>query len=81
MRGMNFPALQRKILLKHSVKKNTPGKTWWENEYWTKQEEEDLFKLLESDNTFDYVISHTGSHHINTRIFEIQTGYSKKFYD
>ena len=66
-----------------SIDKNdrTPGKSWWENEYWTKQEEDDLFKLLGTDNNFDYVISHTGPHHINSKLFENQMGLSKKFYD
>jgi len=62
-------------------KSRKPGIEWWEQEYWTKQEEQDLFKLLETENTFDYVISHTGPHHINVRLFERQTFLSEKFSD
>jgi len=45
------------------------NKTWWKNEYWSKKEKDDLFKLLETDNTFDCVISHTGPWHINVKLF------------
>ena len=47
----------------------TPGRSWWEKEYWSKKEKDDFFKLLENDNTFDCVISHTGPRHINLRLF------------
>jgi 3-oxoacid CoA-transferase subunit A len=47
-----------------------PNKTWWEKEYWTEQEKQDVFKLLETDNQFDLVISHTGPHHINKKLCE-----------
>jgi hypothetical protein len=46
------------------------NKTWWEKEYWSAQEEEDILKLLETENTFDCVISHTGPHSLNKMIFE-----------
>jgi len=58
-----------------------PGKTWWENEYWTEQEERDVFKLLETENTFDCVISHTGPHHINKWLFGHKISSREKFYD
>jgi len=58
-----------------------PNKTWWEKEYWTAQEKQDLLKLLEIENTFDYVISHTGPHHINKQLFECITLSNKKFHD
>jgi len=45
-----------------------PNKTWWELEYWTEQEKQDVFKLLETENVFDCVISHTGPHHINKKL-------------
>jgi 3-oxoacid CoA-transferase subunit A len=67
-----------------SVDKNSrePGKTWWELEYWTEKEKQDVFNLLESDNTFDYVLSHTGPQHINQRLFDDGTlFYSAKFKD
>jgi len=47
-----------------------PGKTWWEGEYWSEGETNDVFKLLETENIFDCVISHTGPHHINKRLFD-----------
>jgi len=45
------------------------NETWWENEYWSEQEKNDLFKLLETDNAFDCVISHTGPWHMNVKLF------------
>ena len=56
------------------VKKNT----WWENEYWSEQEEQDVFKLLENENTFDYVLSHTGPHRINEILFGDKRSFSKE---
>jgi len=47
-----------------------PNKTWWELEYWTEQEKQDVFKLLETDNHFDFVISNTGPNRINRKVFE-----------
>jgi hypothetical protein len=44
--------------------------TWWELEYWTDKEKHDVFKLLDSENTFDLVVSHTGPHHINKLLFK-----------
>ena len=59
-----------------------PKKTWWEQEYWTEQEKKDVFKLLETDNAFNCVISHTGPHHINKMLFEDVWFIShEKFYD
>jgi 3-oxoacid CoA-transferase subunit A len=59
-----------------------PNKTWWELEYWTEQEKQDVLKLLETENTFDCVISHTGPHHINKILFEDKYYLSSdKFYD
>jgi len=58
------------------------GKTWWEQEYWSEQEKKDLFKLLETDHAFDFVISHTGPHHINLKLFEENFHIDPdKFYD
>jgi hypothetical protein len=37
---------------------------------WSKQEEQDLFKLLETENEFDYVLSHTGPHRVNEILFK-----------
>jgi 3-oxoacid CoA-transferase subunit A len=51
--------------------KKTLNKTWWEREYWSEEEERDLFKLLKTENSFDCVLSHTGPHHINQKIYYI----------
>jgi len=58
-----------------------PNVSWWEKEYWTEQEERNLFKLLETENAFDCVISHTGPHHINKLLFERITHSKEKFID
>ncbi|MDR0322790.1 MAG: metallophosphoesterase [Treponema sp.] len=54
-----------------SIDKNRriPNKSWWENEYWDEREKEYLYKLLETENSFDCVISHIGPHHINQKLF------------
>ena len=49
--------------------RRTPNRSWWEQEYWSKKEKKELFELLENDNIFDCVISHTGPWHINVRLF------------
>jgi len=61
----------------YQVKNNT----WWENEYWSKQEEQDIFKLLETENTFDCVLSHTGPEHINKKIFALTYSMPMKVED
>jgi len=58
-----------------------PGLSWWKEEYWSEQEKRDLFKLLKKENTFDFVISHTGPHHINEKLFESLLVYHQKFKD
>ena len=58
-----------------------PDRTWWANEYWTDQEKIDVFKLLETENVFDCVISHTGPHHINYKLFSRQMYTEDKFFD
>jgi len=50
-------------------KKRDPDKTWWKEEYWSEKEKSDLLKLLEADNTFDLVISHTGPDRIHNLKF------------
>jgi len=57
-----------------------PGKTWWELEYWTEMEKEDLFTLLKTDNTFDCVLTHTGPERISRLLF-LYPGYNPKFKD
>jgi 3-oxoacid CoA-transferase subunit A len=46
-----------------------PNKTWWENEYWDEREKKGLFTLLETENAFDCVISHTGPCRMNKMMF------------
>jgi hypothetical protein len=59
-----------------------PNVSWWEREYWTEQEKQDVFKLLETDNSFDCVISHTGPNHINRMMFlNFILGVSDKYRD
>jgi hypothetical protein len=58
-----------------------PNISWWEREYWSDDEKQDIFKLLETENVFDCVISHTGPQCINQKVFEIPMVYSKKFKD
>ena len=58
-----------------------PNETWWDKEYWDEQEKKDLFKLLETDNTFDCVISHTGPCFINKELFKYNDTYYEKSFD
>ena len=66
-----------------SIDKNIrmPGISWWENEYWSEQEKQDIFKLLETENSFDLVLSHTGPHHINIKLFGKEPRFFPKFVD
>jgi hypothetical protein len=48
-----------------------PGISWWINEYWSQQEKEAVFALLERENSFDFVLSHTGPHRVNVAVFSI----------
>jgi len=66
-----------------SIDKNyrTPNKTWWENEYWDEQEKVDVFKLLETEKTFDCVISHTGPQFINNNLFKNSPSCYEKSFD
>jgi len=57
-----------------------PGKTWWELEYWTEKEKQDLFTLLKTENSFDFVLTHTGPERINRLLFS-DPDYSLKFND
>jgi len=66
--GIKFLVLGGALSVDRASRK--PNKTWWELEYWTEQEKQDVFKLLETDNHFDCVISHTGPHHINKKLFQ-----------
>jgi hypothetical protein len=58
-----------------------PNRSWWELEYWKEQEKLDLFKLLETENEFDIVISHTGPFHINRMLFRGDSVFNHKSAD
>jgi hypothetical protein len=58
-----------------------PGISWWENEYWTEDEKEDLFKLLRRDSSFDFVLTHTGPNSINKKVFQHDAIFTDKFFD
>jgi len=49
--------------------------TWWEQEYWTEKEKQDIFKLLDNEKSFDLVLSHTGPQHINKLLFMAKNSY------
>jgi hypothetical protein len=59
----------------------TPGKTWWQEEYWSMQEKSALHELLDADYEFDYVLSHTGPARINQILFTGALSSSRKFSD
>jgi len=59
----------------------TPGKSWWEQEYWNKDEKDAIFSLLENENNFDYVLSHTGPSRINRLINNVDSDYIPKIKD
>jgi 3-oxoacid CoA-transferase subunit A len=58
-----------------------PGISWWAAEYWSKQEKEDVFALLDKENSFDFVLSHTGPERINTAVFRDIMSAPEKYGD
>ncbi|MDR0289890.1 MAG: metallophosphoesterase [Treponema sp.] len=58
-----------------------PGRSWWEEEYWSAWEESALFRLLADDSEFDYVLAHTGPDSVNQQLFGGLFPSSKKFTD
>jgi len=58
-----------------------PGKSWWEQEYWSNDEKTAVFRLLENDSNFDYVLSHTGPGRINRAINNVDGGFVPKIRD
>jgi len=59
-----------------------PEKSWWKQEYWSETEKNNLFHLLNKNNNFDYVLSHTGPSRINATINPFpQIGLLPKFFD
>jgi hypothetical protein len=58
------------------------GKSWWRKEYWTEDEKQYILTLINAENKFDLVISHTGPDRINRTLFECIKGEgSMKFKD
>jgi hypothetical protein len=56
--------------------------SWWKGEYWSGEEKEAVMELLNRQNCFDYVLSHTGPNRINRTLFQYNGGqYSRKFSD
>ena len=58
-----------------------PNISWWENEYWSEQEKNNLFNLIKTENNFDFVISHTGPQHINNILCRYWNFNPAKFKD
>ena len=58
-----------------------PGRSWWKEEYWSAEEEANLYSLLDKNKDFDYVLSHTGPESINYKLFGKLYSVSDKFYD
>jgi hypothetical protein len=62
--------------------RRTPGRSWWEGEYWSSAEKKQIFELLEGQKDFDYVLSHTGPNRVNQILFQEGAGaYFPKFFD
>jgi hypothetical protein len=59
----------------------TPGISWWANEYWSEQEQEAVFALLERENSFDFVLSHTGPGRVNIATFSNMASLHEKIKD
>jgi predicted MPP superfamily phosphohydrolase len=59
----------------------TPGKSWWKEEYWSDEEKTAIHSLLENENYFDYVLSHTGPSRINRAINNVDDDYIPKIKD
>jgi len=59
------------------------NRSWWEQEYWSEKEKIDLFKLLKTNNEFDYVLTHTGPNRVNQIIANPKDAINNrdKFFD
>jgi hypothetical protein len=78
--GFTFLVLGGALSIDQEFRKK--GISWWEQEYWSEEEKEDVMKLLKGNKRFDYVLSHTGSSRINQTLFQDSAGgYSPKFFD
>jgi len=56
----------------------TPGLSWWKQEYWSDDEKNAVSRLLEKENNFDYVLSHTGPSRINKAVNNVDIAYIPK---
>ena len=54
--GIKFLVLGGALSIDKAYRK--PNISWWEREYWSEKEKDDVFKLLETENTFDCILSH-----------------------
>jgi len=77
--GIKFLVLGGALSVDKDIR--VPNKTWWENEYWSEKEKHDLFKLLEQDNSFDNVVSHTGPRFVNNILFSGFSSFHEKSSD
>jgi hypothetical protein len=78
--GFTFLVLGGALSIDQEFRKK--GISWWENEYWSEEEKEDVIKLLKGNARFDYVLSHTGPSRINQTLFQNSVGgYYPKFFD
>lgn len=77
--GIKFLVLGGALSLEKN--KMIAKKTWWEKEYWSEQEKKDLFKLLETDNSYDCVISHTGPLFMNNYFIKNLGLYKEQSFD
>ena len=86
-RGKAYTIENRKFLvlggaLSIDKEYRVPGISWWENEYWSDPEKEELFSFLKKNRKFDYVLSHTGPSRVNETLFSSKNmGFHPKFFD
>jgi len=78
--GIKFLVLGGALSIDKEFRK--PNLSWWEREYWSTAEKQELFFKLGNEKYFDFALSHTGPHNINKRLFDdIIRGYPKEFVD
>ena len=59
-----------------------PNISWWENEYWSEHEKNELLSELKKKNNFDYILTHTGPNRINRIINPFnRAAIMPKFFD
>ncbi|MDR1972376.1 MAG: metallophosphoesterase, partial [Treponema sp.] len=78
--GFKFLALGGALSIDKAYRR--PGLSWWEGEYWSSAEKDEVFRLLKGQKNFDYVLSHTGPDRVNRILFQEERGaYHPKFSD